>query len=486
MADGNLFQQYLRPPKSVMEYAAEYDQADARKQTLQQNALELAAGQQKYDDGVQARSRADQLRQTLMGLPVGATDDQRIQAMRGSGLPEGYAAAEALDKSVIERRKASAAADKDDAETARLKLAQSTALHNFQAQKLATVQSPADALAWADESRALGLFSQPGQYERGVAAIQATASNPQAFEQWKAQAMQGGQTVADQLKQQLEEIKQKEQVRQFNAGQALTRSEGAANRGNQIKIQNMIGERQDRADAAGKESPENVEKMAQGIAAGRLPPMSNFAMLKPSGKEIMARVLDINPSYDAGDYMAKNKALRDFSTGTQGLAVQAANTGLNHLETIEQLARAQQNGDTRLFNTIANKIARETGAAAPTNLASAITMVAPEISKMVIGAAGGQEERATFAKNFSPSFSPDQALGGIHTIRELLGGRLFESERTYKRTTGRNDFNAGMLSPAAQKVLAAAHGHVGATTAPASTSSTGAPAKPALSSIFGD
>lgn len=464
MADDNIFQQYLRPPKSVMDYTADYDAADARKQTLGQNALELAAGQQKYSDGVQSRQRADQLRQALMGLPQGATDDQRIQAMRGTASPEGFAAADALDKSLIERRKGTAAADKDDAETAKTKLAQSVALHNFQAQKLATVQSPEDALAWADESRALGLFSKPGQYEQGVARIQAAAPDPKAFAQWKAAAMQGGQSVTEQLKQQFEQLKQQEQVRQFGVTDQRIQSEGSANRNNQIKIQNMIGERQDRADAAGQESPENIERMAAGIASGRLAPMSSFAMLKPSGKAIMARVLDINPTYDSGDYLAKNKALRDFSTGTQGLAVQAANTGLNHLDTIEQLAKAQKNGDTRLFNTIANKIARETGAAAPTNLASAITMVAPEISKMVIGAAGGQEERATFAKNFSPSFSPEQAIGGIHTIRELLGGRLSESERTYKRTTGRDDFNTGMLSPAAQKVLGAAYGNTGAST----------------------
>lgn len=230
MADDNIFQQYLRPPKSVMEYTAEYDAADARKQALGQNALELAAGQQKYSDGVQSRQRADQLRQALMGLPQGATDDQRIQAMRGTASPEGFAAADALDKSLIERRKGTAAADKDDAETAKTKLAQSVALHNFQSQKLATVQSPEDALAWADESRALGLFSQPGQYEQGVARIQQAASNPQAFSQWKAAAMQGGQSVTDQLKQQFEQMKQQEQVRQFGITDQRIKSEGDANR----------------------------------------------------------------------------------------------------------------------------------------------------------------------------------------------------------------------------------------------------------------
>ena len=254
MADDNIFQQYLRPPKSVMEYTSEYDAADARKQTLRQNALELAAGQQKYDDGVQSRTRADQLRQALMGLPQGATDDQRIQAMRGTASPEGFAAADALEKSLIERRKGIAAAGKDDAETAKTKLAQAVALHNFQSQKLATIQSPADALAWADESRAMGLFSQPGQYERGVAAIQAAAQDPQAFAQWKARAMQGGQSVTEQLQQQFERLKEQERVRQFGATEARIREEGAANRGVTIAGQN-------KADARAREA----------LSQGRIP-----------------------------------------------------------------------------------------------------------------------------------------------------------------------------------------------------------------------
>jgi len=479
MASDNIFQQYLTPPKSVQEYSAEYDQADARKQTLAQNALQLAAGQQKFGETQQAGQRAAQLRAALVGLPQGATDDQRVQAMRGTGTPEGFAAADALDKSLIDRRKGMAAAGKDEADTAKTTLARDVALHDYHAQKLATVQTPEDALAWANEGKSLGVFSQPGQYERGVQMIQQAAQNPQTFAKWRDDAMRGGQSVTEQLKQKLDEVRQAEQVRQFGVTDQRIQSEGAAGRATQVQVQNMIGARQDKADAAGMDNPDALEKMAKGIASNRLAPMSSFAMMKPSGKAIMARVLEINPSYDSGDYLSKNKALRDYSTGTQGMAVQAANTGLNHLDTIEELAKAQKNGDRRMFNSLANRLAAETGSAAPTNLSAAISMVAPEVSKMVIGAAGGQEERATFAHNFNPNASPEQTIGGIHVMRELLGGRLSEAERTYKRSTGRDDFSSGMLSPAAQKVLSSRQ--------PAKATTTGGDpgAKPSLSDIFG-
>lgn len=230
MANDNIFQQYLAPPKSVMDYTAEMDQADTRRQALQQNALTLAAGQQRFAEGQQSSQRAAQLRAALMGLPQGATDDQRIDAMRGTASPEGFAAADALAKSLTERRKGVAAATKDEADAAKTTLARDVALHDFHAQRLATVQTPEDALAWAQDGNSIGLFKQPGQYERGVAAIQQAAQNPQTFAQWKAAAMQGGQSITEQLKQQLDQIKQAEQVRQFGITEQRIKSERAADR----------------------------------------------------------------------------------------------------------------------------------------------------------------------------------------------------------------------------------------------------------------
>lgn len=218
----NIFQQYLAPPKSVLDYSTELDQADARKQSLQQNALALAAGQQKFDEQQQSNQRAAQLRTALMGLPQGATDDQRIQAMRGTATPEGFAAADALSKSLIEQQKGKASAAKDEADAAKTSLARDIALHDFHAQKLATVQTPEDALAWAQEGQALGLFKQPGQYERGVAAIQQASQDPQAFARWKAAAMQGGQAIKDQMTQQFQQVQQAETARHNKASEALT------------------------------------------------------------------------------------------------------------------------------------------------------------------------------------------------------------------------------------------------------------------------
>jgi hypothetical protein len=458
MADANIFQQYLTSPKSVMDYTAEMDQADSRKMTLQQNALTLAAGRQKFDEGQQASQRNALVRTALMGLPQGATDDQRIQAMRGTATPEGFAAADTLSKSLAEQRKSAAAAKKDEEEASKTSLARDIALHDFHAQRLATVQTPEDALAWAQEGNVLGLFKQPGQYDRGVAVIQQAGQDPQAFAKWKAAAMQGGQSITEQLKQQLEKAKQAEQVRQFGVTEARIKSEGEADRKARDAdvgfTPEAIGNAADRYNVDGTLPPMGMGKAG---SAGRAA-ILNEAARRKAAEGVSGTDQRINQLGAKGEAQAKAASLRAYSAaGKEGQAIQAANTGLNHLETVEQLALAQKNGDTRLFNSIANRLAAATGRPAPTNLAAAITMVSPEVSKAVIGAAGGQAEREEFARNFNPDGSPEQALEGIGVIKELMGGRMTEAQRTYERTTGKKDFRATMLSPAAQRMLDKAH-----------------------------
>jgi hypothetical protein len=284
----NIFQQYLAPPKSAMDYSAELDQADARRQSLQQNALALAAGQQKFDEQQQAGQRAAQLRAALMGLPQGATDDQRIQAMRGTGTPEGFAAADALSKSLIEQRKGTAAAAKDEADTAQTNLKRDIALHDFHAQKLATVQTPEDALEWAKEGNALGLFTQPGQFMRGVAAIQQAAQSPEAFAKWKAGAMQAGQSIADQMKQQLEQAKQDEAVRQFNVTDNRIRTEGAANRANQVRVTQMVSDRQGDDDTAANIDPNRMAFMVDQALRGDTSVYQNLGRGRQGAANLLA------------------------------------------------------------------------------------------------------------------------------------------------------------------------------------------------------
>lgn len=203
---------------------------------------------------------------------------------------------------------------------------------------------------------------------------------------------------------------------------------------------------------------------------GTLPPMGMGKAGTAGRTKILNRAAELQAGVDPsqqrfdqlnnkGDVAARNASVRSFATGKDGQAVQSANTALNHLDTIQQLAQAQKSGDVRAFNQAARSLGAAFGQTAPTNLNAALIMVAPEISKAVVGAGGTGHERDQALQALNPNGSPDQILGATQTMQELFGGRLTEAKRTYERTTMKKDFDTAMLSPAAQKVLARAQQH---------------------------
>jgi hypothetical protein len=196
--------------------------------------------------------------------------------------------------------------------------------------------------------------------------------------------------------------------------------------------------------------------MGAAAATGRTKILNRAAELKAGVDPVQQRLDQLN---NKGDVAARNAAVRSFGVGKDGQAVQSANTALNHLDTIRQLAIAQKSGDVRAFNQVARSLGAQFGQTAPTNLNAALIMVAPEVSKAVIGAGGTGHERDEAIKALNPNGSPDQIISGTGVMQELFGGRLTEAKRTYERTTKLKDFDSTMLSPAAQAVLSRAEQH---------------------------
>lgn len=152
------------------------------------------------------------------------------------------------------------------------------------------------------------------------------------------------------------------------------------------------------------------------------------------------------------DVASKGKAVKDFATGTQGRQVNAFNTAIDHLDTMDKLSDALQNGDVKAFNALGNVVARQTGAPAPTNFDAAKQIVTAEVIKAVVASGGGVTERQEAERNFAAASSPAQLKGIIDTYKKLLGGQLNSLNLQYTNTTGRKDFES-KLTPAAKSEL---------------------------------
>jgi len=152
------------------------------------------------------------------------------------------------------------------------------------------------------------------------------------------------------------------------------------------------------------------------------------------------------------DVASRSKAVKDFSTGKQGQQVNAFNTAIDHLGTMDKLSDALANGDVKAINALGNEVAKQTGAPAPTNFNAAKQIVTAEVIKAVVASGGGVTERQEAERNFSNANSPAQLKGVIDTYKQLLGGQLKSLNLQYENTTGRKDFEK-KLTPDAKAAL---------------------------------
>lgn len=150
-----------------------------------QNQNQLAA--LGFQDRQQAQSDQQTLRNALLGLGSNATDDQRINALKGTGLQAGFQQADTLQSSMLTRQKTGSEVSKNQAEAAFKQAETRAKLAEQHAQELAYVRTPEDVMAYAKYGEDNGLF-QPGAAQRAMSKLQELGGNVEAFKQMAAQA----------------------------------------------------------------------------------------------------------------------------------------------------------------------------------------------------------------------------------------------------------------------------------------------------------
>lgn len=229
--------------------------------------------------------------------------------------------------------------------------------------------------------------------------------------------------------------------------------------------------------ATGALTPETLDMAANVyLKTGQMPPLGMGKAATALRQSVLNRAAQIGsqgangatvaPADIAGnivtakqDVGAQFKAVKDFSTGVQGRQVNAFNTAIDHLSTMDKLSDALQNGDTKAINAIANTVASQTGSAAPTNFNAAKQIVTAEVIKAVVASGGGVTERQEAERNFAAASSPAQLKGVINTYKQLLGGQLNSLGLQYEVNTGRKDFDKKLTGEAKQEFTKVRQAH---------------------------
>jgi hypothetical protein len=239
--DAGIYQQ--NPLRSVADYEGDYQKQAMNKLLLQQNALALQTGQMGLQDRQRAVEEAGVVRNALAQLGPNAGDPDRINALKRTGTQTGFAAADALEKAMVSRDKEAAGTAKTKVETQGLTDKQKREAVQFNLQSLSTVNNPQQYASWLDGGVKSGLMTQQ-EADAQKAQIPQT---PAEFGQLKQQQMMAGVELAKQFDIKAAAARDAETAANNVRVDSRVKSEGAANRGVQIRGQ-------DKADARARES----------------------------------------------------------------------------------------------------------------------------------------------------------------------------------------------------------------------------------------
>lgn len=237
--------------------------------------------------------------------------------------------------------------------------------------------------------------------------------------------------------------------------------EGAANRANQIRVTQMVSDREanggDDAASFTKEAIDNAA--ARYNLDGTLPPMGMGKAAAAGRTKILNRAAElkagVDPEQQRRDQLNnkagianQNKVIQAFNTGKEGKAVRSFNVLLSHLDTLDSLSDALDNGNYQAINRLGNAYAKATGKVAPTNFEAVKHIVGDEVVKAVTGGAGALGDREAIAKAIDSANSPTQLKGVIKNFKELSIGQLNGLEQQYRSGSGRDDFEHYLDAPA--------------------------------------
>lgn len=228
MASANLFQQYLQPVRSVQDYAADMDKAEANQLALQgqrrQNEIAALTADQTRQTMASSAEDRNALQRLAATWGADTTIDQRVASLRNSGRPALMQQADALEKQGLEKQKTAAEVSAKNVETI------GAAMKNSRL-GLEGISTPEQYLAWHEANHRDPVLG-PYLESRGITADQARAritkalSQPGGFAKMLNESKLGAEKAYDNL---LKEAQQAEVVRHNKSSERI-----------QVRGQNMV------------------------------------------------------------------------------------------------------------------------------------------------------------------------------------------------------------------------------------------------------
>jgi len=197
--------------------------------------------------------------------------------------------------------------------------------------------------------------------------------------------------------------------------------------------------------------PQQYRNLVKKVANYEVDPKT-FSAQQGQRERMLSWASQYDPNFDQKEYNSRFQAVNKFNTGPQGNTVRSLNVAIQHMDTARKLGDALKNNDVQGFNKIAQSFAEQTGKSAPTSFDAVKDILADEVVKGVLGAAGSVEDRRSMASKIKLASSPAQLSGVLDSWTELLSGQVEGLRTQYEASTGRKNFDA-MLNPRTREAI---------------------------------
>lgn len=197
--------------------------------------------------------------------------------------------------------------------------------------------------------------------------------------------------------------------------------------------------------------------LVKAVAEYKVDPVKAASSRNPKNAEserlkLIQLALQYDPTYDMTQFPAMSAARKDFSSGKASQNIRSLNTALKHLDEFHKAYVELGNWDVPIANAAGNFVTKNVGGKAVTNFNSVATAVSDELATLFKGTAGTDSAIAHWRESLDPNMSPAQFEGQMHTLLDLVGGRIAALDDQYRATTGLPE-NFEILSPTSKKIL---------------------------------
>jgi hypothetical protein len=138
-------------------------------------------------------------------------------------------------------------------------------------------------------------------------------------------------------------------------------------------------------------------------------------------------VLDANPKWNDVNWKPFQQAMDEMASSkvqNSGGRLAAWGALLPHMELMQDLTAALQNGDATWINRAKNAVGNAFGKPAPSSLKTAVELWAPEIERAISSAQGSAEDRAQLKSLMDGSRNLKSTAAQIAVMRQMVGSKV--------------------------------------------------------------